>query len=183
MNRRWIGALGALLVVGALALGSVGIARAWGMNGGFGPWAAGQTTTDQDAPYGPGHMMGPNGSYGPGGMMGQGGSYGPGGMMGGYGSDQQQTPTSATPVTGNAVTIQNFAFQPANLLVTVGTTVTWTNQDSAPHTVTFRDSTLQSSSTLRQGQSFSHTFASAGTFAYFCAFHPNMVATVTVVPA
>lgn len=135
MSKRWIIGLGALLLVGALVTTGAGIAQAWGMHGGFGPWSS---QSPQQ------HMANQQGQYGPGGMMGS------GGMMGGYHNSQnQQNPASATPVTGNTVAIQNFAFQPVNLQVKVGTTVTWTNNDTAPHTVTFRDSTLKSSGVLR----------------------------------
>jgi amicyanin len=109
--------------------------------------------------------------YGPGGMM------GPGDMMGGYGA---QHPGQATPATGvTQVTIQNFAFQPASIQVKVGTTVTWTNQDTAAHTVTFRNG-MGASALLRQGQSFSDTFTSSGTYAYYCAVHPYMTGQVAV---
>ena len=158
MRRHWIGILGAVLVVGALVLGGVGVARAWGQNSGFGPWATTQNVSNgQGTGYGPG-MMGRNGSYGPG-MMGS------GGMMGGY--SHQQNPASAAPVTGDAVVIQHMAFQPANLQVKVGTTVTWTNNDVAPHTVTFRDSSLKSSGVLQQGETYSYTFTRTGTFTYY----------------
>ena len=79
----------------------------------------------------------------------------------------------------NAVTIQNFAFGPATVSVPVGTTVTWTNADSATHTVTADDGSFDSSS-LASGATFSQTFATAGTFAYHCKIHPNMKATVEV---
>ncbi|HZC04504.1 MAG TPA: cupredoxin family copper-binding protein [Ktedonobacterales bacterium] len=119
--------------------------------------------------------MGASSGYGPGYMMG-----GYGGMMNGYGYNSAQNPASTAPVTGDSVTIQNFAFQPANLQVKVGTTVTWTNQDTAPHTVTFRDSALTSSALLQKGQSFSYTFTKVGTFSYYCQVHPYMTAQVVV---
>lgn len=77
-----------------------------------------------------------------------------------------------------AVTIKGFAFAPADVTITVGTTVTWTNDDSAPHTVTFEDGTT--SERLDTGATYSRTFDAAGTFAYVCAIHPQMKATVTV---
>jgi hypothetical protein len=77
------------------------------------------------------------------------------------------------------VTIQNFAFNPATLTVSVGTTITWTNLDSAPHTVT-SDDNLFDSGTLNQGAPFSHTFTTPGTFAYHCNIHPSMTAQVVV---
>lgn len=182
MKARWIGIAGGLLLVAVLAVIGYGAAQAMGSNGGFGPFGANRSGVNQQAPYRHGPMMGggygPNGTnapYGPGGMMGG------NGMMGGYGPAQaQQNPSSAAPVTGNAVTIQNFTFQPANLQVKVGTTVTWTNNDTAPHTVTFRDSSLTSSGILRQGDTYSYTFTKAGTFSYYCAVHTYMVGQVTV---
>jgi len=77
------------------------------------------------------------------------------------------------------VTIANFAFAPATLTVKVGTTVTWTNQDSAAHTVT-SDTGIFDSGNLPQGKSFSYTFAAAGTYPYHCTYHAMMTATVVV---
>lgn len=87
-----------------------------------------------------------------------------------------------TSVTGpqggsNSVNIAHFAFAPAADTVAVGTTITWTNQDGTAHTVT---GTGFDSGSLTQNASFSHTFATKGTFAYHCIFHANMVAMVTV---
>ena len=76
--------------------------------------------------------------------------------------------------------MQNFAYQMAHIQVRTGTTVTWTNQDSAPHSVTFKNG-MKDSGLLYQGQSFSYTFNTPGTYQYYCTVHPNMVATVTVV--
>jgi plastocyanin len=80
---------------------------------------------------------------------------------------------------GEAIDIVDFAFAPAELTVPVGTTVTWTNQDSAPHTVTADDGAFDSGR-MDQGATFSFTFDTAGTYAYHCDFHPNMTATITV---
>lgn len=78
-----------------------------------------------------------------------------------------------------AVTIKGFAFNPADFSVKVGTKVTWTNQDSAGHTVTF-DTGNVASETLQTGATYSRTFDAAGTFTYHCSIHPAMKATVTV---
>ena len=88
---------------------------------------------------------------------------------------------SAAPsdATGSAVSIANFSFKPAVITVSVGTTVTWTNNDSAGHTVTADDGSF-TSDTLGSGATFSRTFATAGTFAYHCSIHPSMKGTVTV---
>ncbi|MFJ8601849.1 plastocyanin/azurin family copper-binding protein [Streptomyces shenzhenensis] len=93
-------------------------------------------------------------------------------------------PTSgapAAPVTGSAVTINNFAFSPAKLKVTVGTRVTWTNQDTDAHTVTSAGSggPLHSAA-LATHATYSHTFTKPGTYAYLCTIHPFMTATVEV---
>lgn len=73
-------------------------------------------------------------------------------------------------------------FNPANLTITVGDTVTWTNADDSPHTATADGGTFDSG-TLDSGATFSHTFTSVGTFTYVCSFHDEMVGTVTVVAA
>jgi len=100
------------------------------------------------------------------------------GMMGGY---QQSPAPQGIPVTGvTQLNIQNFAYQPANIQVRAGTTVTWTNQDNVPHSVTFKNG-MKDSGLLNQGQSLSYIFNTPGTYQYYCTVHPNMVATVTVV--
>lgn len=85
-----------------------------------------------------------------------------------------------------AVEMKNFSFNPANLQIAAGTTVTWTNNDSAGHTVTADNGTFDSG-TLRKGDKFSFTFNEAGTFAYYCRPHggkggQGMAAVITVVP-
>lgn len=75
------------------------------------------------------------------------------------------------------VTIAGFAFSPASLTVRVGTTVTWTNTDSAAHNV--RGGPLHSPK-LNHGASYSYTFTKAGTYHYVCTFHPWMKGAVIV---
>ena len=93
---------------------------------------------------------------------------------------QTQTPSSPTqaqssgqtPASGQqTVSIVNFSFQPTPLTVTVGTTVVWTNNDSVPHQI---KSDTFNSNPLSQGQTFSFTFQTAGTYDYSCAIHPAM---------
>ena len=81
-----------------------------------------------------------------------------------------------------AVTIMNFAFQPTPLSIPLGTTVVWTNQDTAPHTATSDPGSAFTFDTgmLQKGQAGRVTFTMAGTFAYHCTVHPNMHGTVTV---
>jgi amicyanin len=80
----------------------------------------------------------------------------------------------------NSVTIENFAFNPATITVKKGTTVTWTNKDSAAHTVTTDSGSGPTSQLLNQGDSYTFTFNTAGTFNYHCQPHPNMKGTVIV---
>jgi plastocyanin len=82
-----------------------------------------------------------------------------------------QTPT--------AVTIQGFAFRPAELSIGVGTTVQWTNQDGAPHQVESDDGTL-AGPVMGTGATFSFTFGTPGRITYHCAIHPSMNGVVVV---
>ncbi len=84
------------------------------------------------------------------------------------------TPTTAS------VSIKNFAFSSSTLTVKAGTKVTWTNSDTAPHTVTSDSGSMLNSGNLSTGQSFSFTFTEAGTYTYHCALHPSMTGTVVV---
>ena len=77
------------------------------------------------------------------------------------------------------VTIQNFAFQPAKLVVSPGTRIVWTNKDSDPHTVT-SDKGVWSSEALDTGSQFARVFGKAGTFPYHCSIHPFMHGTIVV---
>ena len=77
------------------------------------------------------------------------------------------------------ITINNFAFSPANVVVSPGTRIIWTNHDSDPHTV---DSTknVWSSEALDTDGTFARVFKATGTFPYYCSIHPFMRATVIV---
>ena len=80
-----------------------------------------------------------------------------------------------------AVDIRDFAYEPAEVTVAVGDTITWTNQDPVPHTATATErGVLQSGAIAPDGGSFSQTFEAAGEFSYFCEFHPNMEGTIVV---
>jgi amicyanin len=85
------------------------------------------------------------------------------------------------PASAVKVAIANYAFAPAALTVKVGQTVTWTNEDSAPHTVTVASGPQTfSSPELKKGDTYSFTFTRPGTYSYYCAVHPSMTAAVTV---
>ena len=78
------------------------------------------------------------------------------------------------------VEIKNFAFSQSTLTIKKGDTVKWTNNDGASHTVVSDSGSEINSGTLAPGQSYSHTFNDAGTFAYHCAIHPSMKAKIIV---
>jgi plastocyanin len=100
-------------------------------------------------------------------------------------SAQAPTPApasaAASPAAGGpAIAIAGFAFDPATLSVGTETTVTWTNNDTAAHTVTADDGSFDSK-TIAPGATFTHSFGREGTYAYHCAIHSSMTATITVV--
>ena len=79
----------------------------------------------------------------------------------------------------HAVTIEGFAFSPAELTASVGDTITVTNNDGAPHTLTAEDGSFDTGR-LNRGESAEITLNAAGTFPFKCAFHPAMRGTITV---
>jgi plastocyanin/sugar lactone lactonase YvrE len=93
--------------------------------------------------------------------------------------------TAATPATGEAtgaeaaVEIKDYAFTPPELTVAAGTTVTWTNNDTVPHTATASDGSFDSGN-LNPGESFSFTFHTPGTYPYVCQYHAGMQGTIVV---
>ncbi len=91
-----------------------------------------------------------------------------------------QPAPATTPAPAQAeVTIKGFAFDPGELTVTVGTTVTWTNDGSTTHTITADDGTWDSGR-VSQGDTFSRVFDQPGTFTYHCAIHTSMTGTIIV---
>jgi plastocyanin len=90
-------------------------------------------------------------------------------------------PTTGDQAAAVVVHIKNYAFAPATLKITTGQKVTWINDDSAPHTVTTTSGPKKiDSGQIKQGASFSYTFGTPGTYAYYCAYHPDMKAAITV---
>ncbi len=72
-----------------------------------------------------------------------------------------------------------FAFSPDPITISVGDAITWTNGDSAPHTVTLDDGSCDTGQ-FGQGETGTIRFNVAGTYAYHCAVHPNMKGTIVV---
>lgn len=83
-----------------------------------------------------------------------------------------------------SVSIMNYSFSPSNVTVKVGTTVRWTNFDSAGHTVTFgRHDSMGSgmdSGLMGHMGSFSMAFTEPGVYRYHCDPHPDMTGVVVV---
>jgi plastocyanin len=86
---------------------------------------------------------------------------------------------SGTAVAGSTVEIKDFMFTPKTLTVRVGTTVTWKFDDSTQHTVTADDNSFTSSA-LGSGQTYTHTFTTAGMVNYHCSIHSFMTGTIVV---
>ena len=100
----------------------------------------------------------------------------------------EPTPAAAPPAkpkpkvvaaAAGGVTIKDFSFGPKTLTINAGDSVTWTNQGPTGHSTTAKGGAWDSG-VLAKGKSFSHTFATAGTYQYFCTPHPFMTATIVV---
>jgi plastocyanin len=94
-------------------------------------------------------------------------------------SSKTVSSTVASSTSGNSVSIANFTFTPGTLTVPAGTTVTWTNNDSATHRVA-SDTGVFNSGDLPQNASFTFTFNNTGTFPYHCSIHTYMHGTIIV---
>jgi plastocyanin len=142
--------LALLLACVALALVAAGCGDDDDDDGGGG----GAATTEQPA------------DGGGGGGGGGGGENGGGGGGGGGG--------------GAEVSEEDITFQPGEVTVGVGDTVTWTNNDSVDHDVTADGFSSGEPGGMAPGDTFEHTFDEAGTFDYVCTVHPGMEGTVVV---
>jgi amicyanin len=92
-------------------------------------------------------------------------------------------PSSGQGVATDSVSIKDFAFAPGTVTVKVGATVTWTNSDQEPHTVTSSGSggPLRSP-TMKTGDTYRYMFTTPGRYEYLCTIHPFMTAMVVVTP-
>jgi plastocyanin len=83
--------------------------------------------------------------------------------------------------TDNNVSVQNNAFSPNSITVSVNSTVTWTNKDSYAHTVTSTGGNdTYDSGNINAGGTYTHKFTAAGTYNYKCTLHSGMSGTVVV---
>lgn len=88
--------------------------------------------------------------------------------------------TAATAVKDSVkVSIVNFAFTPGEITIAPGGSVTWTNDDGAPHGLEYRDGE-KGTDLLLPGASFSRRFDRPGTYDYNCSIHPYMTGRVIV---
>lgn len=87
----------------------------------------------------------------------------------------------------NQVFMRAIAFDPPEITIAAGESVTWTNMDIVPHTATSGnpgDENLGSvfrSELLSLNRTFSHTFDEPGEFIYFCEVHPGMMRDAKVI--
>ena len=98
-------------------------------------------------------------------------------------SKSSNPPETPPPGGGSSTSfnIDAMAF-PGDITVKKGATVTWTNKDTYPHTVTSDDGTSFSSGTMATGAVFSYTAKTVGSFTYHCTFHSNMKGKLIVTP-
>ena len=80
---------------------------------------------------------------------------------------------------GAKVSIANFTFTPGEITIAPGETVTWTNDDGAPHGLEYQDG-AKGVDPLLPGASFSRRFERPGTYEYNCSVHPYMTGRVVV---
>jgi plastocyanin len=111
------------------------------------------------------------------------------GAISGCSHSSSPSPATATPAPasggsaaapgGSMVEINNFAFTPATLTVSAGTSVSWKFDDSTDHTVTADDNSFTSAA-MGGGKTYMHTFDTKGTLTYHCSIHPFMKGSVEV---
>lgn len=96
-------------------------------------------------------------------------------------TDASENTDAATTVEATTVEIVDFDFEPVEVEVAVGDTVTWNQSGTSTHTVDFSDG--EESEDLTEGSSYSRTFDQAGEYPFACFFHPQMTGTVSVLPS
>jgi plastocyanin len=97
------------------------------------------------------------------------------------GATKASVPATQPTAKAVSVKIDNFTYQPKELEVAVGTTVTWQNADDVPHTATSKDDPqVFDSGALDTDEKFSFTFSKPGKYAYYCKVHPHMTGVVIV---
>ncbi len=107
------------------------------------------------------------------------------------GAPETQTPAPVAKQTSNpppaptsdkkSVSIQNFAFNPADTILKRGGKITFTNNDNVTHNITF-EAQVYGVVTLAPGQSetIDTTAFPPGTYNYHCGIHPSMKGVLTL---
>lgn len=92
------------------------------------------------------------------------------------------SPTAEEATDEVAVSIYDFGFDPPQLEIEAGTTVTWTNDGAVEHTTVHFNEGKKTwdSDIMEPGDTYSYTFDDAGTFDYLCGLHPDMMAEIVV---
>jgi plastocyanin len=88
------------------------------------------------------------------------------------------TPLRSAPIS-TRIAIIDYAFVPAEQTISIGESITWHNDGQEPHNVTDANSTWESPA-LSNGQSYSFTFTTLGTYTYYCTIHSGMLGTIIV---
>lgn len=96
--------------------------------------------------------------------------------------DADSDASAAQTASSDQVTYKGFAVVQKTLKVKKGTTVTWTNQDTAQHDVTPTAETAEfkASALFGKGETYQVTFNTPGTYDYICSPHPYMKGTIEV---
>jgi plastocyanin len=97
---------------------------------------------------------------------------------------QSQSEEAVISIAPGSSSLTTDAYSPNPVQVSVGSTVTWTNDDSQPHTATSGENVTPDqrfdSGIMTPAATFEYTFTEAGEYPYFCLLHPNMVGTVSI---
>jgi uncharacterized lipoprotein NlpE involved in copper resistance len=89
------------------------------------------------------------------------------------------SPTTPPPPTPNTISIKSFAFSPAVDTISLGTTITWKNNDGVAHTSTSNNGSWDTGS-IPAGGSKTTVFNAVGSFPYHCTIHPSMTGIIVV---
>ncbi len=102
-----------------------------------------------------------------------------------YNSTGQVTTSPRVSIVPGSSSLTNIAYQPNPAQIRVGDTITWTNNDLEPHSVTSGENAQADrrfdSGIMAPTRTFEHTFTQLGQYPYFCILHPNMIGTVLVI--
>ncbi len=99
---------------------------------------------------------------------------------GGGAATQEDTSSGEASGEGLTIAMKDFKFDPRNATVKIGQTVTWTNEDSAPHNAVDEKGGAFKSELFNKGETYEYTADKAGKIDYVCTIHPGMEGTLTV---